>query len=331
MDLDVFRAQFPDEEACRSFFESVIWRNGRFCPRCHCDRSYRLSGPSVRTGLYECAECKLQFTVTTHTPMHSTKLKLWKWLLAMYYMVNSSKGVSSVYLAQWVGISQKSAWKVGHAIRKMMEPGSCLVPALKGIVELDEKYVGGKPRFQQGVKYKRGRGTEKQCVLVAVERRGPVRTALVDSDKTAELKPVIADFVDPGSHLMSDELQAYKGIGKAYGAHQWVKHGKKEFARGEVHNNTAESFNAILERAKQGVFHYFSPQHLQRYLHEIGFRWDHRIPEEKQTRKGAVKIVMKPMPLLERMRSLLSGALGRQIRRTRNGGIHSIRMNHALA
>jgi hypothetical protein len=52
--------------------------------------------------------------------MHSTKLKLWKWLLAMYYMVNSSKGVSSVYLAQWVGVSQKSAWKLGHGIRKMM-------------------------------------------------------------------------------------------------------------------------------------------------------------------------------------------------------------------
>jgi hypothetical protein len=74
--------------------------------------------------------------------MYSTKLKLWKWLLAMYYMVNSSKGVSSVYLAQWVGVSQKSAWKLGHAIRKMMEPGSGLVPALKGIVVLDEKYVG---------------------------------------------------------------------------------------------------------------------------------------------------------------------------------------------
>jgi hypothetical protein len=58
MDLDKFKAQFPDEEACRSFFESVIWRNGRFCPRCHCDRSYRLSGPSVRNGLYECGECK---------------------------------------------------------------------------------------------------------------------------------------------------------------------------------------------------------------------------------------------------------------------------------
>jgi hypothetical protein len=94
--------------------------------------------------------------------MHSTKLPLWKWLLAMYYMVNSSKGISSVYLANWVGISQKSAWKLGHAIRSMMEPGSELLPPLSGIVELDEKYIGGKPRFEHGVKHKRGRGTEKQ-------------------------------------------------------------------------------------------------------------------------------------------------------------------------
>lgn len=88
--------------------------------------------------------------------------QLWKWLLAMYYIVNSSKGISSVYLGKWVGISQKSAWKIGHAIRKMMDPGSELVPSLQGIVELDEKYIGGKPRYEDGVKHKRSRGTEKQ-------------------------------------------------------------------------------------------------------------------------------------------------------------------------
>ena len=94
--------------------------------------------------------------------MHSTKLSLWKWILAIYYMVNSSKGVSSVYLGKLVGISQKSAWKVSHAIREMMDPGSRFNPVLSGIVELDEKYIGGKPRYQQGVIHKRGRGTDKQ-------------------------------------------------------------------------------------------------------------------------------------------------------------------------
>jgi transposase-like protein len=162
MNIDQLRKRFADEDVCRSFFESVLWRNGRFCPHCQCARSYLLKGKSVRAGLYECAECKRQFTVTVHTPMHSTKLPLWKWLLAMYYIVNSSKGVSSVFLAKWVGISQKSAWKLGHKIRQMMAPGSELIPALCGIVELDEKYIGGKPRYEKGVIHKRGRWTEKQ-------------------------------------------------------------------------------------------------------------------------------------------------------------------------
>ena len=93
--------------------------------------------------------------------MPSTKLPLWKWLLVIYYMISSSKGVSSVVLAKWVGISQKSAWKLGHVVRAMMDPADEIVPALSGLVELDEKYVGGKPRYEQGVKHKRGIGTYK--------------------------------------------------------------------------------------------------------------------------------------------------------------------------
>ena len=162
MNIDQLRKRFSNEEACRSFFESVLWKHGPRCPHCYNLKSYRLSGPSVRKGLYECSRCKRQFTITTKTPMHSTKLPLWKWLLAMYLILNSSKGISSVYLGKLVGISQKSAWKIGHAIRDMMAPGSELVPALSGIVELDEKYIGGKPRYQKGVTHKRGKGTKKQ-------------------------------------------------------------------------------------------------------------------------------------------------------------------------
>ena len=94
--------------------------------------------------------------------MHSTKLPLWKWLQAIYYLVNSSKGVSSVFLAKWVGTSQKTAWKMGHAIRLMMTPESEHHAIFNGIVEIDEKYFGGKPRYQPGVRHKRGKGTDKQ-------------------------------------------------------------------------------------------------------------------------------------------------------------------------
>ena len=162
MNIDQLRARFPDENACRQFFESVIWQHGRICPHCQCPKSYPISGISARAGLYECAQCKRQFTVTCKTPMHSTKLPLWKWLLAIYYMISSSKGVSSVVLAKWVGISQKSAWKLGHAVRKMMDPADEISPALSGIVELDEKYFGGKPRYQKGVTSIRGKGANKQ-------------------------------------------------------------------------------------------------------------------------------------------------------------------------
>ena len=147
MTLDQLREHFSDEIACLTFFESVIWANGRSCCHCGHDKSYPLRGKTSRPGTYECARCKKQFRVTTKTPMHSTKLPFWKWLQGMYYIINSSKG-----------ISQPAAWKMGHAIREMMAPCG----QLNGIVELDEKYIGGKPRPHDGKMHKRGRGTAKQ-------------------------------------------------------------------------------------------------------------------------------------------------------------------------
>jgi transposase-like protein len=102
MNADQLRAIFPDESTCRTFLESIIWASGRICPHCGCEKSYHIKGYSARPGLYECGTCIRQFTVTTKTPMHSTKLLLWKWLQAMYFMVNSSKGVSSVFLGKWM-------------------------------------------------------------------------------------------------------------------------------------------------------------------------------------------------------------------------------------
>ena len=158
-------------------------------------------------------------------------------------------------------------------------------------------------------------------MFVAAERNGPVRAVPVNSDKLADLLPHIKQFVDKDAHLMTDELQSYRTVGKLFAAHDSVNHAKKEFVRGDAHNNTAESFNANLERAKVGVFHYMSKQHLSRYLHEVCFRWNHRIPELKTDNKGSRKIVMKPMPVMEMLRSLLVKAPGRQVRRTRRGGI----------
>ncbi len=107
---------------------------------------------------------------------------------------------------------------------------------------------------------------------------------------------------------------SYRKAGKLFASHDSVNHSKKEFARGQAHNNTAESFNANLERAKLGVFHFMSKQHLSRYLHEDCFRWNHRLPEFKKDKKGSLKIVMKPMPVIMMLRSILAKAPGCQLR-----------------
>ncbi|BCS55027.1 hypothetical protein GSbR_18080 [Geobacter sp. SVR] len=241
--------------------------------------------------------------------------------MAMYFMINSSKGISSVYLAKWIGTSQKTAWKVGHAVRAIMASQADAMPGLAGIVELDEKYLGGKPRYQKDIKHKRGRGTAKSCVFVAANRDGQVRASVVANDSYAELAPRVNRFIDTTAGLMSDQLPVYQKVAEDYASHASVNHGAKEFVNGDVHNNTAESFNAILERVKQGVFHFLSKLHLQRYISEVVFRWNHRYPAKEISKNGVKKIIYKAKPILEQLQSLLMHAVGTQLRRSTVGGI----------
>ena len=129
--------------------------------------------------------------------------------------------------------------------------------------------------------------------------------------------------MQPDAHLMTDQHMSFRKIAKNYAGHSTVNHLRKEYCIGDTHTNTAESFSAMLERTKLGVFHYMSNKHLSRYLNEIGFRWDHRIPEIKITKNGKKKKYMRPMPFMARLISLLSRCAGRQVRRTHNCGITS--------
>lgn len=118
---------FRDEEHCRRLLEGMGWPEGRICPSCGYKRSIAIAGRDVgkrraRPGLYQCSsgDCRLQFTVTTQTPLHSTKLPLGVWLKAMWLILQSDKGLSSVRLAESLGVSQPTAWRMGHALRLMM-------------------------------------------------------------------------------------------------------------------------------------------------------------------------------------------------------------------
>jgi len=217
-----------------------------------------------------------------------TKLPLRTWILAMYLIASSSKGISALKLASWLGVDYKTAWYLGHRIRAMMATEALL---LNGVVELDETYVGGKPRKvhrertlpkEERPKRKQGRATDKACVFVSVERGGTVRTQIVPSHTAGALGAAVRAHVGQEATLMTDELPAYTGVGREYGAHLRVRYSHDEYARTceetglRVHVNTAESFNSTLKRAIVGVFHFVSRKHLHRYAAESAFRWNER-------------------------------------------------------
>jgi transposase-like protein len=200
--------------------------------------------------------------------------------MAIHLMTSSKKGVSSHQIARELDITVKSAWFLTHRIREAMklEP---MAGMLSGNVEVDETYVGGKPRVK-GIS-KPGRGTAKKPVMVLVERDGTrVRCLPIQRVDGETLKEEILMSVDTGATIITDELPAYRGIGRAFdGGHKTVNHSRKQYVRKtrsglKIHTNTAESFFALVKRGHYGVFHQLSKKHLHRYCTEFGFRWDRR-------------------------------------------------------
>jgi transposase-like protein len=169
---------FRDEEHCRRLLEGMVWPDGRICPACGYKRSIAIAGRDTgkrraRPGLYQCSngDCRFQFTVTTHTPLHSTKLPLRVWLKAMWLLLQSDKGLSSVRLAEILGVSQPTAWRMGHALRLMVARENML----DGTVEIDHFHLGGSPRKRPddppaGRGRKGQANTEKAPVMAMVQR-----------------------------------------------------------------------------------------------------------------------------------------------------------------
>lgn len=158
---DVWK-KMPSKRHARIFLEEMIWPSGRHCPLCGSLSSTPIRGRSARPGLYQCAErkCRLQFTVTTKTPMHATKLDLRIWIAAIFLVLTSSKGISSVVMTRILGVNQERAWKLGHAIRELMDDREAVSAKLAGVVEVDEANVGAAPKFKKGAKNKRGAARE---------------------------------------------------------------------------------------------------------------------------------------------------------------------------
>ena len=268
------KEHFYDADKAREYLEKMRWVNGVACPHCGSLESYHLeakidSKQPVRSGVYKCKACRKQFTVTVGTIFEDSHIPLNKWLMAIQLLCSSKKGMSAHQLHRMLGVTYKSAWFMAHRIRYAMTQPP-VVGKLKGIVEADETYIGGKAHG------KRGRGAEnKTPVFALVERGGRVRSFKTEKVTAKNLQEKIRENVDKKATVMTDEFLAYKNLDKDF-THFTVNHGAGEYVNGDIHTNTAEGFFSILKRGINGVYHHVSEQHLDRYLAEFGFRYDNR-------------------------------------------------------
>lgn len=267
------------EDEARGILENIRWPDGIQCPHCKSDDVTRIKAQSekIRDGLIQCNSCRGQFTVTVGTVMHRSHITLRQWVRAFYSICSHKKGVSALQLQRNLGLhSYRSAWHLAHRIRLTMKQDP-LASKLRGAVEVDETYIGGKPRKGEGKKNKRGRGTEKFPVMVLVERKGKLISRPIEKVNAKTLKTAIRELVSKDSMIMTDEWPAYRGIGKEFkGGHKMIRHALGEYVHGDISTNTAESFFALLKRGVHGSFHHVSKQHLSRYCDEFSFRWDNR-------------------------------------------------------
>jgi len=260
---------FPDEETARLYLESRFWADGVKCPVCASGED-RIT--TRKAGYYRCNECKEDFTVRTGTIFERSHIPLHKWIYAMYLLVTARKGISSLQLSKEIGITQKSAWFMLHRLREAC--GGKDLKKLRGIIEVDETYVGGKEgNKHEHKKLHMGRGAVGKAIVVGLrERGGRVIAKHVPEANAENLHAAIFKNVEYGSTVHTDEAAAYADLGTLFFKHDSVNHSVGEFVRDKVTVNGIESVWAVLKRGIHGVYHQVSPKHLDRYVKEFTFR-----------------------------------------------------------
>jgi len=296
--MNLSEATKMTEEQAREYIESILWPNGiPVCPHCGNRGAWKMGG-KARPGLRKCSnkKCRKPFTVTMGTVLESSHISIRDWVIAFHLMCSSKKGISALQLKRNLGLgSYESAWFLEHRIRHSMEENP-LSKLLRGTVEVDETYVGGKPRKENKgstekpkKKSKRGRGTDKVPVLALVERKGKVFSKPIEHVDAKTLKGAVKEMVHKNSTIMTDEWASYTGIGKDFkGGHKTVNHGDGEFMRGNASTNTVESYFALLKRGVHGIFHHVSKHHLHRYCDEFSFRWNRRKIDDGERTVSAI-------------------------------------------
>ncbi len=265
-----FDADFPNDDVC---FDTILAQ--RFpggvsrCEKCGQDRKhYRVRG---RTAL-ACDHCGNHIYPLAGTIFEKTTTPLRIWFQAMYLMGSTRCGISAKQIQRETGVTYKTAWRMFRQIRSLLsEPDMQLEGSL---VEMDEVYIGGRPRGKRGGP-KWLEPSKKAIVAGVVERKGRVIARVVDDASKKTLQDFAHEFILPESTVFTDEHPSYTGLDKSY-THHRIQHSAGVYVRGDVHTQTIEGFWSTVQNGIRGVYHSVSKKYLQNYLNEYAFRYNRR-------------------------------------------------------
>ena len=272
------------------YLEQLRWGDRPVCPHCGSVRKHYFLNPEngesrkTRTGtasqrrVWKCADCRKQFSVLTGTIFHGTKIPVRVWVLVVFDMATAKNGMSAREVERKYGLTPRTAWFMCHRIREAMkrEP---IAGLLTGRVVADETFYGGKPSNRHGhnpMGAPRGpyAGNKTPIMSLVSRETGEVRSRVLNDVKPDNLRAVLREHVDPkATHLHTDSSGPYKSMGREFASHQMVNHMEREYVRGDVSTNQAESYFAQLKRSLDGTHHHVSRRHLHRYVTEFDFRY----------------------------------------------------------
>jgi transposase-like protein len=276
--------RFQNPEAARLWLEQQRWPSGPHCSHCGSFSVTPLRGKAHRPGVFQCNDCREQFTVTTGSVMERSKIPLNKWLMAMHLMASSKKGYSAHQLHRTLGITYQSAWFLAHRIREAMREAELAPMGGSGsVIEADETYYAKLETPRKRNKYsppptKGGRsgGAQKRAIFGLVERGGRVKTFHIKGATAVEVRDILVTNVSRESKLYTDEARIYTTLGKEFASHDTVTHSLGEYVRGVIHTNTVENVFSVFKRGMRGVYQHCGESHLHRYLAEFDFRYNRR-------------------------------------------------------
>lgn len=268
-----FFQRFPNDDACLEHVMAVRYGMKHACRVCGVESTFH---KLANRKAYCCASCGDSLYPCAGTIFQDSRTSLQTWFYAIYLFINTRHGVSGKELQRALGVTYKTAWRMGQQIRLLMEKADGF-EMLQGHVECDESYVGG---YRPG---KRGRGAGgKTIVMGMIERQGRMAAEVIPNVKKTTLQDVVNRNVETGSIVSTDELMSYgllEGDGYTHGA---VKHGAKEYAyydyRHSVthHTNSVEGFWRLFKNSIKSTHIHVSDKYMQRYLNEFTFRANHR-------------------------------------------------------